>query len=46
VFIYGSPYVVADAFVLRPTCSLEVTGFDIVLARGWCNLIKTKSFAV
>jgi hypothetical protein len=41
-----SPYVVAPVLMLRPTPSPAVTEFDIVLARGWCNLIKTKSFAV
>jgi hypothetical protein len=32
--------------MLRPTRSLVVTKIDIVPALRWCNLIKTKSFAV
>jgi hypothetical protein len=32
--------------MLRPTRPPEVTEIDIVLARGWCNLIKTKSLSV
>jgi len=32
--------------MLRPTRSIAVTEIDIVAALRWCNLIKTKSFAV
>jgi hypothetical protein len=32
--------------MLRATRSLAVTEIDIVPALRWCNLIKTKSFAV